>query len=598
VPATTTFTISGAPGAITAGTATTFTVTALTATGSVATGYTGTVHFTSSDPKAVLPADYTFKTADNGTHTFSMTLNTAGTQSLTATDTATPGITATLAPITVYAATGVPTLYVNSTADTTSADNFLTLREAIALVDGTLGRPLTAGEQAQITGTPGPKAVIAFSLPAGTQTITLTGGALDITQPVTIDGPGAGSLTINGAGSDRDFIVGQIWSANPSLVVSINGLTIAGGSQQYGGGLLNFGTLTVTNTAFANNTASTSGGGGVYNVGTLMLNACSFTGNTVSTNDCAGGALDNISSGTATITNCTFTANTASGTGSAACSGGAIANSGSMTIAGSTFSSNVAASDGGAIYNDGSLTIGTSSFTNNTVASDGGAIRSGGTLTITACTFAGNSAASVGGALDSTDTTLSIVNSTFANNSAGSQGGAIMADPGTGTVSLINCTITANTASPGTPADGGGLYAGRSVTLDNTIVAGNFHGSVVADDIAGTVAAASAYNLIGTGGSGGLVNGVNHNLVGVANPGLGTLANNGGPTLTVALLSGSPAIGAGSNTFVTAGETDQRGQPRIANGTVDIGAFEVQTPPPPAPTPPPPPPPPGRHHHH
>ncbi len=91
------------------------------------------------------------------------------------------------------------------------------------------------------------------------------------------------------------------------------------------------------------------------------------------------------------------------------------------------------------------------------------------------------------------------------------------------------------------------------------------------------MSAASSYNLIGTGGSGGLVNGVNHNQVGVANPGLGTLAQNGGPTRTVALLPGSPAIDRGSNAFVTAGETDQRGLTRVANGTVDIGAFEVQT---------------------
>ena len=86
----------------------------------------------------------------------------------------------------------------------------------------------------------------------------------------------------------------------------------------------------------------------------------------------------------------------------------------------------------------------------------------------------------------------------------------------------------------------------------------------------------SANNLIGTGGSGGLTNGVNGNQVGESNPGLGTLVNNGGPTETVALLAGSPAIDKGNNAFVTAGETDQRGLPRIVNGAVDIGAFEYQ----------------------
>ena len=59
------------------------------------TGYTGTVHFTSSDGSAVLPANYTFTAGDAGTHVFSVTLKTAGTQSITATDTVTGSITGT-----------------------------------------------------------------------------------------------------------------------------------------------------------------------------------------------------------------------------------------------------------------------------------------------------------------------------------------------------------------------------------------------------------------------------------------------------------------------------------------------------------------------
>ena len=88
--------------------------------------------------------------------------------------------------------------------------------------------------------------------------------------------------------------------------------------------------------------------------------------------------------------------------------------------------------------------------------------------------------------------------------------------------------------------------------------------------------AASSHNLIGTGGSGGLTNGTNGNLVGVANPGLGTLASNGGPTQTIALLSGSPAIGAGSSTIagVTVPTTDQRGDPRPSS-SIDIGAYQT-----------------------
>jgi hypothetical protein len=80
------------------------TVTAYDAYGNIATGYAGTVHFTSSDPQAVLPANYTFLTTDNGTHTFSASLRTAGTQSLTATDTVTPTLTASQTGISVVAA--------------------------------------------------------------------------------------------------------------------------------------------------------------------------------------------------------------------------------------------------------------------------------------------------------------------------------------------------------------------------------------------------------------------------------------------------------------------------------------------------------------
>jgi ELWxxDGT repeat protein len=78
---------NGFPATITAGIAGSFTITAQNANGSINTGYRGTVHFSSSDPQAVLPADYTFTAADQGVHTFSATLRTAGTQSIGVTDT-------------------------------------------------------------------------------------------------------------------------------------------------------------------------------------------------------------------------------------------------------------------------------------------------------------------------------------------------------------------------------------------------------------------------------------------------------------------------------------------------------------------------------
>src|SRR5262249_36733850 len=87
--------VSGFPSSIQAGSSAGVTVKALKADGTIDTGYTGTVHFTSSDVKAGLPAIYTFTAADAGKHTFSATLKTAGTQSLTVTDTQTSAINGT-----------------------------------------------------------------------------------------------------------------------------------------------------------------------------------------------------------------------------------------------------------------------------------------------------------------------------------------------------------------------------------------------------------------------------------------------------------------------------------------------------------------------
>ncbi len=95
-------------------------------------------------------------------------------------------------------------------------------------------------------------------------------------------------------------------------------------------------------------------------------------------------------------------------------------------------------------------------------------------------------------------------------------------------------------------ASGGGTLdvSAGTAALYNTVVASNTFGTGVgapASDIAGSVSGSSSFNLIGTGGSGGLSNGVNNNQVGVSNPLLGALASNGGPTQTIALLFKGPA---------------------------------------------------------
>ena len=192
--------------------------------------------------------------------------------------------------------------------------------------------------------------------------------------------------------------------------------------------------------------------------------------------------------------------------------------------------------------------------------------------------MSGNSADSEGGGI-SNKANGSFTNLTLAGNTAVSGGGLLH---NVGTATVTNTTIANNRVTTGAASIfGGGVYAATPMTLFNTIVATNVRGaspSTVADDVAGTLNSnLSAYNLIGGGGAGGLTNGTNNNQVTTGFIGLGTLANNGGPTQTIALLPGSPAFNQGSNNFVALGATDQRGFSRVVNTTVDIGAFEVDT---------------------
>src|SRR5262249_27858616 len=150
----------------------------------------------------------------------------------------------------------------------------------------------------------------------------------------------------------------------------------------------------------------------------------------------------------------------------------------------------------------------------------------------------------------------------------------------------LNSTITQNRVFSANL--GGGIFsgAGAVTVLKNTIVAGNIADTILvsfADDINGTVATASSFNnLIGTGGAGGLKDGINSNQVAVDSMLVleHNLADNGGPTPTYALIAGGPAINAGNNNLIPAGVLfDQRGTgfARISGGAVDIGAFEFQS---------------------
>ena len=212
-------------------------------------------------------------------------------------------------------------------------------------------------------------------------------------------------------------------------------------------------------------------------------------------------------------------------------------------------------------------------------------IVNGGTLNLNGCALWGNSGSS-GGGVENLGT-LSGTNCTISGNGA-AEGGAFYNQ---GTLTLDSCTICSNSCPSFSGGAGGIRQSSGTVSLRNCIVALNINANAaVGPDCLGSFVSLG-YNLIGkSNGSTGFANGVNQDQTGTLasplDPLIGPLTNNGGPTLTHALLGGSPALDKGlrGNGLTT----DQRGQPRtidlpfVANATggdaTDIGAFELLPP--------------------
>jgi hypothetical protein len=475
------------------------------------------------------------------------------------------------APQTARAAPAAPTFSVNSTFDlpasapldtgpceTAPGDGQCTLRAAVM----------------KANHYPGGGATIRFGLPAAvTYTLGIPPdlvdnertGDLNITNTVNILGNGVTQSIIDGNGTDRVFNIG------PGIRVMMTGVTIKNGS------ILDCG-----------------GGGGIFNNGTLTLSNSTVSGNTSGCMEAAvayGAGITNWSGAVLTVTNSIVSENM---NDADSAEGGGLYTAGRLVLVNSLVSGNRNnyGGDGGGLYAisaAASVTLINSTIHGNWSPNGGGLFSVAAPVTVTNSTIDGNQANNGGGIYHENVSGLVLRNSTVANNASYVSGGGIYNDGGP--VSLFNVTLSGNLAN----FDGnrGGVGGGvlntitGTVNFQNSILAGNSVVSVVIghrilnpEDCSGSLIS-QGNNLMRTKAdcsvSGGGVT--------VAAPLLDSLANNGGPTETEALLPGSPALdavnaGGCTNELGAPLTTDQRGAPRPANATgvtlCDIGAFELQ----------------------
>ena len=395
------------------------------------------------------------------------------------------------------------------------------------------------------------------------------------------NGTTSGVLTIRGCAFTNNQTTGtNINGDGGSALETINGLvnisdsTVTGGRTRGGGGAIrSSGTMNISNTTISNNTSggvgNTNGGGAIFNIGSLTLTNCIVSGN-VAGEDTDGGAITN--AGNLTLISSTVTANTATRYGG----GVYTASSGTANITRSTISANTAEGyAGGGLYfraGSGAATVSGSSVSGNfaDVPGAGGLNYGGGE----------------GGGIWS-GTALTIENSTISTNAADGNGGGIFGAGGS--LVLSGVTVVGNWGSENSSESTGGIYnRATSIIIRNNIVANNW--GFAGKDVRGHFHS-EGYNLIEDtlqwqGYHASISGDTATNIIGL-DPNLGPLADNGGPTHTHALLSGSPAIDKG-NSFGTT--TDQRGFTRpfdfasIANASggdgADIGAYEVDPTPP------------------
>jgi CSLREA domain-containing protein len=304
---------------------------------------------------------------------------------------------------------------------------------------------------------------------------------------------------------------------------------------------LNLQNITIANSGNGANIGT--GSGCIANRGILVVTNSTFSNNSGDFNEFGPGCISN--AGTATVTNSTFSGNR---------DDGSLDNSGILNVTDCTFSGNVGRGNA-ALSNQGTATVTGSTFVSNggggETGSGAGAIGNGGTLTVTNTTFSANGSPTAGGAIRNVGSNPAIItNCTFSDNRADSSpGGAI-----SGSANIKSSIFASNTS--GVP-NSGSCYG--SITDA---------GYNIADD------SSCGFSKTGSANNGDNVDPM------LSSAGL---ANNGGPTETIALSTGSPAIDAIPVTDCTdqSGNpirTNQRNMPRpdAHENVCDIGAYEVQ----------------------
>jgi CSLREA domain-containing protein len=367
-------------------------------------------------------------------------------------------------------------------------------------------------------GCPGGSGADQITLPPGAYKLTLTApettpnlavGDLDVDGALTIVGQGSPTINANS--------IGRIFELTAGDSLTLRGLTLTGGSDQFGGAIrVDSATLSLVEVVVDSNAVTsnvTSAGGGIVEGGAgavISIARSRITGNAAAGTGTGTGGGIYVQSGTLTITDSLISGNSTTGNG-----GGIVFAGTSLTLANVTIASNTG-KNGDGLFNTGTATIRNSTFTDN------------------------------------------------GNIVGGGKGGGIF---NSGSAILESDTIGANVASS-LGGDGGNIYNSGTMTARNTLV----DEALTSGNCGGTLPTSNGHNLdygvfsfqpcFGPGG--GNINGVD--------PKLGPLQDNGGPTPTLALGSGSGAIDRGISVATT--PTDQRGVPRPFGAKPDIGAYE------------------------